>query len=154
VITAATLAQRARRKLEVLVRQVAGDPTLKDCRTPRCTACSDCRELSPLTGLPWAVLHARARGRPARYEDDDGRLVRDPHVELLECETNEVRDRAYVKERVRQLAMLEADAARCAREEREWADRELVAAVAARRAKASEKRQLAAERRKERKIAA
>ena len=110
MITAATLAQRARRKLEVLVRQVAADPMLKDCRTPRCTACSDCRELSPLAGLPWAVLHARARGRPARYEDDDGRLVRDPDVELLECETNEVRDRAYVKERVRQLAMLEADA--------------------------------------------
>ena len=146
MITAATLAQRAKRKLEVLVRQVAGDPMLKDCRTPSCTACSECRDLSPLTGLPWAVLHARARGRPAHREDEDGRLVRDPDVELLECETNEVRDRAHVKERVRQLAMLEADAERCAREERERADRELVAAVAARRAKV--------ERRKERRIAA
>lgn len=135
MITAATLAQRAKRKLEVLVRQVAGDPMLKDCRTPRCTACSDCRELSPLTGLPWAVLHARARGRPTHYEDDDGRLVRDPHAELLECETNEARDRALIKERDRQLAVLEADNERCAREERERVDRELVAAVAARRAK-------------------
>ena len=72
--------------------------------------------------------------------------MRDPDVELLECETNEARDRASVKERDRQLAMLEADAERWAREERERADRELVATVAARRARV--------ERRKERRIAA
>lgn len=81
---------------------------------------------------------------PLTASSRDGRLVRDPDVELLECETNEARDRAHVKERVRQLAMLEADAERCAREERERADRELVAAVAARRARAAEKRQHAA----------
>lgn len=144
MITAATLAQRAKRKLDVLGRQVAGDPMLKDCRTPRCTACSDCRELSPLTRLPWAVLHARARGRPAHRENEDGRLVRDPDVELLECEKNEARDRALLKERDRQLAMLEADNERSTREERERADRELIAAVAARRAKAAERRQQAA----------
>ncbi len=91
MITADKHAARSHRKLELLARQVAGDPMLKDCRTPRCVSCSTCRELSPLTRLPWAVLHARARGRPASRELEDGRLVRDPDVELLECEVTERR---------------------------------------------------------------
>lgn len=154
MITAAKLVARAGRRLELLARQVAGAPMLKDCRTPRCSSCDQCRELTPLTRVPWAVLHARARGRPAARVDDDGRLIRDPDVELLGCETPEARDRAFVKERDRQLAALAALQARWEREEHQRADRELVAAVAARRASAAQARRRAAERRRKRRIAA
>jgi hypothetical protein len=154
MITADKLAARSRRRLEVLAHQVAGDPMLKDCRSPRCVSCSACRELSPLTQLPWAVLHARARGRPVSRELEDGRLVRDPDVELLQCEVTEARDRAFIQERDRQLAALAAAQAHWERAEAVRADRELVAAVAARRARAAEARRQAAEQRKRRGIAA
>jgi hypothetical protein len=153
VITAAKLAARAGRRLELLVHQVAGDPMRKDCRTPRCVSCRQCRELSPLTQLPWAVLHARARGRSASHVVD-GALVRDADVELLECEVTEARDRAFVAERTRQLATLAALHAHWEREDRERSDRELVAAVAARRARAADARRRAAERRRKRRMAA
>jgi hypothetical protein len=155
VITAEKLAARAHRRLELLVRQVAGEPLLKDCRTPRCVSCDQCRELAPLTRVPWAVLHARARGRPSTHATDDGRLVRDPDVELLECEVTEARDRAFIRERDRQLLALVVARAQWEREEEARADRELVAAVAARRAaRTAEARRLAAERRRKREIAA
>ena len=154
MITADKLAARSHRKLELLARQVAGDPMLKDCRTPRCVSCRTCRELSPLTRLPWAVLHARARGRPSSRELEDARLVRDPDVELLECEVAEARDRAFSKERDRQLAALAAAQAEWERTEAVRADRELVAAVAARRTRAAEARRQSAEQRKRRRIAA
>jgi hypothetical protein len=125
VITAATLARRTKRKLDVLVRQVAGDPAFKDCRTPRCTSCSACRERSPLTGIPWAVLHARARGRPAHFADENGRFVRDPDVELLEGEQREAHAREWIQERDRQLALLD----RFALDEQEHAEREFVVAA-------------------------
>jgi hypothetical protein len=154
MITAEKLAVRSHRRLDLLARQVAGDPMLKDCRTPRCVSCSACRELSPLARLPWAVVHARARGRPASRELEEGRLVRDPDVELLECEVTEARDRAFIKERDRQLAALAAAQAQWERADTLRADRELVAAVAARRARAAEARRRAAERRRNRRIAA
>jgi hypothetical protein len=154
VITADKLAARAGRRLEVLVHQVAGDPTLKDCRTARCTSCRQCRELSPLTRLPWAVLHARTRGRSASRVDRDGVLVRDAEVELLGCEGIEAHDRAFVAERYHQLAALATLGARWERDETERIDRELVAAVAARRARAAEARKRAADRRQRRRIAA
>jgi len=154
VITAAKLAARAGRRLELLVHQVAGDPMLKDCRTPRCVSCRQCRELSPLTRLPWAVLHARARGRSASHTDEYGAPVRDADVELLECEATEARDRAFVAERTRQLAALAALGVQWERQETERADRELVAAVAIRRARAAEARRRAADRRRKRRIAA
>jgi hypothetical protein len=154
VITAEKLAARARRKLDTLVREIAGDPTLKDCRTQRCVSCDQCREMAPLTGLPWAVLHARGRGRPASREDLDGRLVRDPDVELLDCELTEARDRAFIKERDRQLLALAVANAQWKREEAERADRDLVAAVAARRGSAAEARKQGAERRRKRRSAA
>lgn len=154
MITAAKLAARAGRRLELLVHQVAGDPMLKDCRTPRCVSCRQCRELSPLTRLPWAVLHARARGRSASQVDGNGSLVRDGDVELLEGEVTEARDRAFVAERTRQLATLAALHAHWEREDRERSDRELVAAVAARRARAADARRRAAERRRKRRMAA
>jgi hypothetical protein len=154
VITAAKLAARAGRRLELLVHQVAGDPVLKDCRTPRCVSCRQCGELSPLTQLPWAVLHARARGRSASHVDESGALARDSGVELLECEVTEARDRAFVAERTRQLAALAALGVQWEREDRRQADRELVAAVAARRARSAEARRRAADRRRKRRIAA
>jgi hypothetical protein len=154
VITAAKLAARAGRRLELLVHQVAGEPMLKDCRTPRCVSCRQCRELSPLTQLPWAVLHARARGRSASHAAENGALVRDADVELLECEASEARDRAFVAERTRQLAALAALSARWEREGREQAERDLVAAVAARRARTADARRRAADRRRKRRIAA
>jgi hypothetical protein len=154
VITAAKLAARAGRRLELLVHQVAGDPMLKDCRTPRCVSCRQCRELSPLTQLPWAVVHARARGRSASHVDENGALVRDADVELLDCEMAEARDRAFVAERMRQLAALAALGVQWERQETERADRELVAAVATRRARTAEARRRAADRRRKRRIAA
>jgi hypothetical protein len=154
VITAAKLAARAGRRLELLVHQVVGDPMLKDCRTSRCVSCRQCRELSPLTHLPWAVLHARARGRSVSHVDEIGALARDPDVELLECEMTEGRDRAFVAERTRQFAALAALHAHWEREDRERSDRELVAAVAARRARAADARRRAAERRRKRGMAA
>ena len=154
MITADKLAARSHRRLEVLAREVAGDPMLKDCCTPRCVSCDQCRELSPLTRLPWAVLHARARGRPASRELADGRLVRDPDVELLECEVTEARERAFVRERVRQLEELAVSRAQWERAEALRLDRELVAGVAAQRSRAVEARRQAAERRKKRRIAA
>lgn len=154
MITAAKLAARAGRRLELMVHQVAGDPMLKDCRTPRCVSCRQCRELSPLTQLPWAVLHARARGRSASHVDEDGALVRDADIELLECEVTEARDRAFVAERARQLAALAALPTQWEREAKERADHELVAAAAARRARAAEARRRAADRRRKRRVAA
>jgi hypothetical protein len=154
VITADKLAARANRRLEVLVRRVAGSPVLKDCRTPRCVSCDQCQELSPLTRLPWAVLHARARGRPALRELEDGWLVRDPDVELLECEVTEARDRAFIGERDRQLVALAAAQSQWERAEAVRADRELVVKVATRRERAAEARRRAAERRRKREIAA
>lgn len=153
MITADKLATRAHRKLEILVRQVVGSPTLKDCRTPRCVSCDQCQELSPLTRLPWAVLHARARGRPGSRELD-GRLVRAPDVELLECEVTETRDRAFIRERDRQLVALAAVQAQWERAEAARGDHELVAAVAARRARTAEARRRAAEQRRKRGMAA
>ena len=154
MITAAKLAARAGRRLELLVHQIAGDPMLRDCRTPRCVSCRQCRELSPLTQLPWAVLHARARGRSASHAAENGALVRDADVELLECEVTEARDRAFAAERARQLAALAALGVQWQREETEQADRELVAAVAARRSRTAEARRRAADRRRKRRIAA
>ena len=154
MITAAKLAARAGRRLELLVHQVAGEPMLKDCRTPRCVSCRQCSELSPLTQLPWAVPHARARGRSASHVDENRALVRDADVELLECEATEARDRAFVVERDRQLAALAALQVRWEREETQRADRELVTTVAARRARAAEARRRAVEKRRKRRIAA
>ena len=154
MITAAKLVARAGRRLELLVHQVAGEPVLKDCRTPRCVSCRQCREVAPLTQLPWAVLHARARGRSASHVAENGALVRDADVELLEYEVTEARDRGFVAERTRQLGALAALGVQWRREDMEQADRELVAAVAARRSRTAEARRRAAGRRRKRRIAA
>lgn len=134
MITAGKLAARAHRRLALLERDAADDPMLRECRTSRCVSCSQCRELSPLTGVPWAVLHARTRGRVDRT-DAGGRLHRDPYLELLECELRERHDRAFIRERDRQVAAAAAIQAEWERSDAQRADRELVAAVADRTAR-------------------